>query len=213
MAVKNSEKGQQKKLRESQVSPIKGPAMDLRLTQTHSLWDQLQCSSWKNTSSIWRENEVSGIRVNAKRQLPPVQNSRGQAAAIVPFVNPPAHRATERQHHIETPSAWFTKVASSCRLSKALPHLTYDCAILQKTVLLRQESKQLYLIHKNKLREAAKMRRQRNMTQMKEKNKNPEKELNRVEITNLSNAQFKTMIIGMLKELTGYFNSIKKTQA
>ena len=51
------------------------------------------------------------------------------------------------------------------------------------------------------------------MTQMKEKNKNPEKELNRVEITNLSNAQFKTMIIGMLKELTGYFNSIKKTQA
>ena len=75
------------------------------------------------------------------------------------------------------------------------------------------ESKQLYLIHKNKHREAAKMRRQRNMTQMKEKNKNPEEELNRVEITNLSNAQFKTMIIRMLKELTGYFNSIKKTQA
>ena len=30
------------------------------------------------------------------------------------------------------------------------------------------ESKQLYLIHRNKYREAAKMRRQRNMAQMKE---------------------------------------------
>ena len=31
--------------------------------------------------------------------------------------------------------------------------------------------------------------------------------------TNLSDAEFKTLMIRMLQELTGYFNSIKKTQA
>ena len=56
------------------------------------------------------------------------------------------------------------------------------------------------------------MRRQRNMAQMKEQNKTPEKELNEMEISNLSDAQFKTLVIRMLQELIGYFNSIKKTQ-
>ena len=36
------------------------------------------------------------------------------------------------------------------------------------------------------------MRRQRNIAQMKEQNKTPEKELNEMEISNLSDAQFKT---------------------
>ena len=39
------------------------------------------------------------------------------------------------------------------------------------------------------------------------------KELNNKEISNLSDAEFKTLVIRMLKELTGYFNSINKTQA
>ena len=45
------------------------------------------------------------------------------------------------------------------------------------------DSKQLYLIHRNKHREAVKMRRQRNMAQMKEQIKTPEKELNKMEIS------------------------------
>ena len=57
------------------------------------------------------------------------------------------------------------------------------------------------------------MRRQRNTAQLKEQNKTPEKELNKMEITNLSDAEIKTLVIRMLKELTGYCNSIKKTQA
>ena len=57
------------------------------------------------------------------------------------------------------------------------------------------------------------MRRQRNMAQMKEQVKTPEKELNEMEISNPSDAEFKTLVIRMLKELIGYFNSIKKTQA
>ena len=47
------------------------------------------------------------------------------------------------------------------------------------------------------------------MVQMKEQNKTPEEELNKVEISNLSGAEFKTLVIRMLKELIGYFNSIK----
>ena len=43
------------------------------------------------------------------------------------------------------------------------------------------------------------MRRQRNMAQMKEQNKTPEKELAKIEISNLSDADFKTLVIRMLK--------------
>ena len=45
------------------------------------------------------------------------------------------------------------------------------------------------------------MRRQRNMAQIKEQNKPPEKELNETEITNLSDAEFKTLVNRMLREL------------
>ena len=51
------------------------------------------------------------------------------------------------------------------------------------------------------------------MAQMKEQNKTLEKELNKMEKSNLSDEEFKTLVIRMLKELIGYFNSIKKTQA
>ena len=40
----------------------------------------------------------------------------------------------------------------------------------------------------------------------------PEKELNEMEKTNLSDSEFKTLVIKMLKEIIGYCNSIKKTQ-
>ena len=62
------------------------------------------------------------------------------------------------------------------------------------------------------------------MAQMKEQFKAPEKlhlskeekkkkKKSKEEVANLSDAQFKTLVIRMLHELTGYFNSIKKTQA
>ena len=54
------------------------------------------------------------------------------------------------------------------------------------------------------------MRRQRNMAQMKDKIKNPEKELNKMEISTLSDAEFKTLFIRMLKELSEDLRSIKK---
>ena len=57
------------------------------------------------------------------------------------------------------------------------------------------------------------MRRQKNMAQMKEQIKTPEKELHKMEISNLSDAEFKTLLIGMLKELSEDFSRIKKIQS
>ena len=57
------------------------------------------------------------------------------------------------------------------------------------------------------------MKRQSNIAQKKEQMKNPEKELNKMEISNLSDAEFKTMVIRMLKELSEDLNRIKKVQS
>ena len=45
---------------------------------------------------------------------------------------------------------------------------------------------------------------------MQEQIKTPENELNEMEISNLSDAEFKTLVIRMLKELGEHLNSIKK---
>ena len=57
------------------------------------------------------------------------------------------------------------------------------------------------------------MRKQRNMAQMKGQLKTPEKDLNEMNISNLSDAEFKTLVIRMLKEISEDLNSIKKTQS
>ena len=60
----------------------------------------------------------------------------------------------------------------------------------------------MYLTHRNKHRELGKMRRQRNIFQMKEQDITSEKELKEVEISNLSNKGLKVIIIiKMLTEL------------
>ena len=56
------------------------------------------------------------------------------------------------------------------------------------------------------------MRRQRNTAQMKEQIKTPEKELNEMEISKLSDAQVKTLVISMFKEPGKDLNRIKKIQ-
>ena len=51
------------------------------------------------------------------------------------------------------------------------------------------------------------------MPQMKEQTKTPEKELNTMEKSNLSDAEFKTLVISLLKELVKDLSIIKKTQS
>ena len=48
------------------------------------------------------------------------------------------------------------------------------------------------------------------MDQIKNQNKTPEKELNKMEVINLSEAEFKTLVIRMLKELIKYGKNIKE---
>ena len=48
------------------------------------------------------------------------------------------------------------------------------------------------------------------MAQMKEQINTPEKELNKMEISNQLVAEFKTLVIRMLKEIISYLNGIKK---
>ena len=50
------------------------------------------------------------------------------------------------------------------------------------------------------------------MAQMKEQIKTLEKDANKMEISNLSDAEFKTLLMRMLKELSEDLNSIKKIQ-
>ena len=55
------------------------------------------------------------------------------------------------------------------------------------------------------------MRKQRNMLQMKEQNKTPEKELNKMKTSNLPDAEFKTLVIKMLSELRGKSEELSET--
>ena len=56
------------------------------------------------------------------------------------------------------------------------------------------------------------MRRQRNMAQMKEQIKTPEKELNETDRQSIR-CRVQTLVIRMLKELSENLNSIKNTQS
>ena len=49
------------------------------------------------------------------------------------------------------------------------------------------------------------------MAQMKGQIKTPEKVLNKMEMSNPSDAEFKTLVIRMLKELSEDLNNIKKS--
>ena len=51
------------------------------------------------------------------------------------------------------------------------------------------------------------------MAQTKEEMKTPEKELNKMEISNLSDAEFKILVIRMLKELSEDIDNIQKFQS
>ena len=48
------------------------------------------------------------------------------------------------------------------------------------------------------------------MAQMKEQNKTPKKDLNKMDISNLSDVEFKTLVIRRLKELIEYKRNIRE---
>ena len=54
------------------------------------------------------------------------------------------------------------------------------------------------------------MRKKRNMAQMKAHNETPERDPNKMETINLLDAEFKTLVIRMLKKISEELKSIKK---
>ena len=54
------------------------------------------------------------------------------------------------------------------------------------------------------------MERQRNISHIKKQNKAPEKKSNKMETSNLPDAEFKTLVIKMLKELRGRVNEFSE---
>ena len=54
------------------------------------------------------------------------------------------------------------------------------------------------------------MRRQRSMFWMKEQNNTPEKETNKMETSNILDAEFKTLVIRMLNELKGRVDELSE---
>ena len=68
--------------------------------------------------------------------------------------------------------------------------------LLQKATLPRLGGEAALSNMQKQYREGGKMRRQRNMPQMKEQNKTLEKEQNKMEASSLPDAQFKTLLIG-----------------
>ena len=79
--------------------------------------------------------------------------------------------------------------------------------LLQKATHEDMESKQIYLIIINKQKEPPKMRRQRN-PQSKGKEESPERVLSETEASNLSDIEFKVIIIRMLKELSENYKEL-----
>ena len=84
---------------------------------------------------------------------------------------------------------------------------------LQQAVLLRQGVKATLPNTQKQTQGSCQIKEKRNTAQMKVQDKTPVKELKGTEITNLSDAEFKTLVIRILKELIEYGNSIKNTQA
>ena len=84
---------------------------------------------------------------------------------------------TQRAHGVgEGGHTWSAQV----QWVKRLCHWTSQDTYYIRPLCHARETQHLYLIHRNKHRDAAKMRRQRNMSHIKEQNKTPEikKQLN-----------------------------------
>ena len=75
------------------------------------------------------------------------------------------------------------------------------------------ESNQLYLIHRNKYREAAKNMETKKQRPNEGTDQNCRKKLNKMERSNLSESEFKTLVIRMLQKLSEDLNIIKKAQS
>ena len=93
-------------------------------------------------------------------------------------------------------------VAQPWQLPKAPPHTIYRCLLKRVKVALPSTQKQT--------QGGCQIEETKKYGPYERTEQNPRKELNKTEITNLSYAEFKTLVIRILKELIGYSNNIKE---
>ena len=139
---------------------LKGHTMDLGCTGIHPFCDsapgpQVKGHQWH----MGRKWSVSGETASSQAKL------QRSDSGTVPSASTPS--AKQQSHDIGSPTLANTQGST--------PY--------NSTGALTQGVKQLYLIHRNTHKEAARWRKQRNVAQMQEQNKTPEKELNKLEIS------------------------------
>ena len=91
------------------------------------------------------------------------------------------------------------------RRSRRLHHWVPQYSYYRKPPHEDKQEKQINPISRNKQtnkQKTPKIGRQRNNPQSKGKRESPEKELNEIEASNLSDTEFKVMVIKMLKQLS-----------
>ena len=92
---------------------------------------------------------------------------------------------------------------------KEIAPLSHTGLLPQKITPQRQGVKADQLYTEKQTRESPKMRRQRKQTQSEGKEESPERLLNKIEVTKLSDIEFKIMLLRMLKELSENFRKLQ----
>ena len=93
----------------------------------------------------------------------------------------------------------------SRRLHHCVPQVSYHRRSHQED----RESKQINLICRNKQEESHKMRRQIKNLQSKRKEESPERVLNEIKASKLSDTEFKIMVIRMVKDLSENYKELQ----
>ena len=104
---------------------------------------------------------------------------------------------------IQTDPAEGATYCGSLIALKRLPSASYRQGLTDL-----HQNLDIYLIHRNKHKEAAKKGRLRNRSQVKEQENSPE--LEEIETSNLSNTEFRVMIIRILNSMKRGIETLKK---
>ena len=112
-------------------------------------------------------------------------------------IHPPAN-----QHLKGTECLWEAREVTGSGMKQSKQHRSFSDSSLTDSATMQQRG----LPHPGEYLRLCPLhttgeQRQRNMVQMKEQVKSPEKELSNEEVTSLSDAEFKTLVIRMFTEL------------
>ena len=194
--------GWQKKLQNSQETSLKGPTRDLVLTQTYCLWYSAPGATAGKAEEAYEEK---GRKVKwlvrgwvLGRQLPPGQSPEARRCHC-PLIGPSPHRATKQQNGLLCPGDYLR--LHPTQFTGDFSTIGHDTKTGRRAALTNTQKQTQWGCQIEETKKCGPNERTE---------QNSRQELNEMKITNLSDAEFKTLVIRMLKEITGYCNSIFK---